>query len=355
MPVERAAELHGRLRPRGTDRAGLVLPAAPARARRDPGTLYPLDPDVLYVNVGFWSSVALEPGEPDGTHNRLIEDLVDSLGGRKSLYSTSFYEEDEFWRLYNGPAYGVLKKTYDPHGTAARPLRQVRGAGLGEGAQWHVADGGRGARAVGPCTAVAFRGIRRLGGRSGRRAGRASTSAARGRWRTWCSAPGELGLGPGVRQPASSSCMRPTTTPRWRCCRGRPIDADVGGAPAQVLRSLGLGGRCGWVEPPPQEVGAKRCLSGLTATPAAATRGHQPPLRRDQPLLRLVLGPSMAYTCAVYPTDGATLEQAQAEKFDLVARKLALQPGMRLLDVGCGWGGMVLHAAKRLRRARPSA
>jgi cyclopropane-fatty-acyl-phospholipid synthase len=59
-----------------------------------------------------------------------------------------------------------------------------------------------------------------------------------------------------------------------------------------------------------------------------------------------VLGPSMAYTCAVYPTEEATLEQAQENKFDLVSRKLALRPGMRLLDVGCGWGGMVMHAAK---------
>lgn len=60
----------------------------------------------------------------------------------------------------------------------------------------------------------------------------------------------------------------------------------------------------------------------------------------------LVLGPSMAYTCAVYPELDATLEQAQHEKFDLVARKLDLKPGMRLLDVGCGWGGMVMHAAQ---------
>jgi cyclopropane-fatty-acyl-phospholipid synthase len=58
-----------------------------------------------------------------------------------------------------------------------------------------------------------------------------------------------------------------------------------------------------------------------------------------------VLGPSMAYTCAVYPTDTATLEEAQAAKHELVAQKLALGPGMRLLDVGCGWGGMVMHAA----------
>jgi cyclopropane-fatty-acyl-phospholipid synthase len=59
-----------------------------------------------------------------------------------------------------------------------------------------------------------------------------------------------------------------------------------------------------------------------------------------------VLGPSMAYTCACYPRADATLEEAQATKFDLVARKLGLRPGMRLLDVGCGWGGMVMHAAR---------
>ena len=59
-----------------------------------------------------------------------------------------------------------------------------------------------------------------------------------------------------------------------------------------------------------------------------------------------LLGPSMTYTCAVYPTADATLEQAQTAKHDLVARKLALRPGMRLLDVGCGWGGMVIHAAR---------
>ncbi|MFC5232008.1 cyclopropane-fatty-acyl-phospholipid synthase family protein [Pseudonocardia zijingensis] len=58
-----------------------------------------------------------------------------------------------------------------------------------------------------------------------------------------------------------------------------------------------------------------------------------------------VLGPSMAYTCAVFPTKDATLEEAQAAKHELVAQKLALKPGMRLLDVGCGWGGMVMHAA----------
>lgn len=59
-----------------------------------------------------------------------------------------------------------------------------------------------------------------------------------------------------------------------------------------------------------------------------------------------VLGPSMTYTCAVYPQEDATLERAQWHKHDLVARKLGLRPGMRLLDAGCGWGGMAMHAAR---------
>ena len=60
----------------------------------------------------------------------------------------------------------------------------------------------------------------------------------------------------------------------------------------------------------------------------------------------LVLGPSMTYTCALFPTAETSLEDAQHAKYDLVARKLDLQPGQRLLDVGCGWGGMVMHAAR---------
>ncbi|MFJ3586419.1 class I SAM-dependent methyltransferase [Streptomyces sp. NPDC090127] len=59
----------------------------------------------------------------------------------------------------------------------------------------------------------------------------------------------------------------------------------------------------------------------------------------------LVLGPSMVYSCA-YWTDGGTLEDAQRDKLDLIARKLHLTEGERLLDVGCGWGSMAIHAAR---------
>lgn len=61
---------------------------------------------------------------------------------------------------------------------------------------------------------------------------------------------------------------------------------------------------------------------------------------------QLVLDPSMAYSCAYFTSEDEPLAQAQHNKLDLVCRKLGLEPGMRLLDVGCGWGSMIIHAAK---------
>ncbi|MFD3511767.1 class I SAM-dependent methyltransferase [Streptomyces sp. NPDC058657] len=60
----------------------------------------------------------------------------------------------------------------------------------------------------------------------------------------------------------------------------------------------------------------------------------------------LVLGPSMVYSCAYFSDPAATLEDAQHDKLDVIARKLDLRPGQRLLDVGCGWGSMAVHAAR---------
>ena len=61
---------------------------------------------------------------------------------------------------------------------------------------------------------------------------------------------------------------------------------------------------------------------------------------------RLVIGPSMVYSCAYFASPDDTLEQAQTRKLDVICRKLRLFPGARLLDVGCGWGSLVLHAAR---------
>src|SRR3954463_2824196 len=85
--------------------------------QRDPDArwaLYPLAPDETYVNVGFWGGGDLPRGEHEPFHKSAIERAVTDLGGRKSLYSTAFYPEDEFWANYGGPDYDVLKKTYDP-------------------------------------------------------------------------------------------------------------------------------------------------------------------------------------------------------------------------------------------------
>jgi cyclopropane-fatty-acyl-phospholipid synthase len=63
---------------------------------------------------------------------------------------------------------------------------------------------------------------------------------------------------------------------------------------------------------------------------------------------RIVLGPSMVYSCAYWTSSdpGYGLADAQRDKLDLICRKLGLKPGMRLWDVGCGWGGLALHAAR---------
>jgi len=89
--------------------------------QRDPGARWPLyefDPDVLYVNVGFWSTVPLPDGaQPDeGRMNRRIEEVTTALDGRKSLYSTAFYDRESFREIYGGDEYDRLKSVYDPEG-----------------------------------------------------------------------------------------------------------------------------------------------------------------------------------------------------------------------------------------------
>jgi cyclopropane-fatty-acyl-phospholipid synthase len=121
----------------------------------------------------------------------------------------------------------------------------------------------------------------------------------------------------------------------------------------------------------PPEIGAKdRVRLGLAIAAAAAPGGipHRPSLElilrgrlhtveRDAEAIRyhydvgneffaLFLDESMTYSCAIFSRGATTLEEAQRTKLDLVASKLALEPGMKVLDVGCGWGSFAMHAAR---------
>ena len=117
---------------------------------------------------------------------------------------------------------------------------------------------------------------------------------------------------------------------------------------ANIIRSIGIE-RLLPIAPPAQEALPRwrRFTEGLRhskSRDAEAIRHHYDV---SNAFYEWVLGPSMTYTCAVYPNADATLEEAQENKYRLVFEKLRLQPGDRLLDVGCGWGGMVRYAAHR--------
>ena len=81
-----------------------------------PTPLYPLRMDAIYVNFGFWDVVTDAVRRPEGYRNRKIEREVEKLSGLKSLYSDSFYTENEFWRIFDRAAYAQLKARYDPAG-----------------------------------------------------------------------------------------------------------------------------------------------------------------------------------------------------------------------------------------------
>ncbi len=98
---------------------------------------------------------------------------------------------------------------------------------------------------------------------------------------------------------------------------------------------------------------------GILARLIAATASRiRHGLRRDAAQIRfhydvsdafysLWLDPARVYSCAYFMDPEATLAEAQQAKLELICRKLSLSPGMRLLDIGCGWGGLIFHAAER--------
>ncbi len=125
----------------------------------------------------------------------------------------------------------------------------------------------------------------------------------------------------------------------------RPTPAEV----LSLVRGLGWDRLLPPPTPPPEEAPARwrRVAEGLRHSRGRDARAVHHHYDVSNAFYSNVLGPSMTYTCAVYRSPTDSLEDAQTQKYELVAGKLGLKQGMRLLDVGCGWGGMVRHAARR--------
>ena len=117
---------------------------------------------------------------------------------------------------------------------------------------------------------------------------------------------------------------------------------------ANIIRSIGFEHLVP-IAPPPQEALPRwrRIAEGLRHSKTRDAEAIHHHYDVSNAFYEWVLGPSMTYTCACYPTANATLLEAQDYKYRLVFEKLRLQPGDRLLDVGCGWGGMVRYAARQ--------
>ena len=116
---------------------------------------------------------------------------------------------------------------------------------------------------------------------------------------------------------------------------------ELAGHAGTFLRLGALGPR---PKPPAEELIRRRGAKHGKARDAEVVSRHYD-VGND--FYRLLLGPSMVYSCGYWERGTAgTLEDAQHDKLDLVCRKLGLRPGMRLLDVGCGWGSLAIHAAR---------
>ena len=163
-------------------------------------------------------------------------------------------------------------------------------------------------------------------------------------------APGELGL---ARAYVSGDVEPHGVHPGdpYELLRALAEKMDFKRPPARVLanivRSIGIE-HLKPIAPPPQEALPRwrRIAEGLRHSKTRDAEAIHHHYDVSNTFYEWVLGPSMTYTCACYPHPDATLEEAQENKYRLVFEKLRLKPGDRLLDVGCGWGGMVRYAAR---------
>ncbi len=157
------------------------------------------------------------------------------------------------------------------------------------------------------------------------------------------SSPGELGFArayvagdidvDGDIYPALAALRRPLADDAFRSPRSWVAVARLVG---------GAGGLRRAPEPPPEEVRLHGRRHSRSRDAAAIAHHYDV----SGGFYRLLLGSTMTYSCAVWEDPSVGLDAAQEAKYELICRKLGLVPGVRLLDVGCGWGGMAIHAAR---------
>jgi cyclopropane-fatty-acyl-phospholipid synthase len=167
--------------------------------------------------------------------------------------------------------------------------------------------------------------------------------------------PNELGLAQAyitgeIDVPGGAGSLEAGLRRVWEHARAT---GDGSGSDAQLKLSAGQRAQAAWlalrlgaIGRRPSLPSSQAVLSGPSHSRARdrAAIAHHYDLSNE--FYGLILDESMAYSCGYYTDPDTTLAQAQHAKLDLICRKLDLQPGMRLLDVGCGWGSLSLHAAE---------
>jgi cyclopropane-fatty-acyl-phospholipid synthase len=114
--------------------------------------------------------------------------------------------------------------------------------------------------------------------------------------------------------------------------------------PKQLVAMAKLLGAAGLRRPTPPPEEARLHGRRHSKSRDAAAIAHHYDVSNE--FYALFLGSTMTYSCGVWADPAISLDEAQEAKYELICRKLDLQPGMRLLDIGCGWGGMAIHAAR---------
>ena len=154
-------------------------------------------------------------------------------------------------------------------------------------------------------------------------------------------APGELGLArawvSGELDVDGDLERAMALTEDWRHAPLRAADALVA---LRAARRLGVLRR-----PEPEPPATEARLRGRRHSAARDAEAISHHYDVSNAFYRRMLGPTMVYSCAYFASPDDTLEEAQTRKLDLVCRKLELQPDERLLDIGCGWGSLLIHAA----------